>query len=167
MVWLHKAASDKSRVLRVKDRAEMETLPEYHNASGRQVVAPLCPWMTVPRESRYPRVKSNVTFSRFTDCLKELIDMQTGGDIEWIPAAGTLLQAAALGGSHGQRNDDDLDLLLITTLNRTAEEHCTNNAIGNHFFHRVESINEATLNSLNGPNGQYVFANRCICGFRV
>ena len=88
----------------------------------------------------------------------------------WIPAAGVLLQCTALGGSHGQRNDDDLDVLLVTTLNRTAEEHCSNNAIGGHFFQRVASINEATLRNLSVPEARRAFVNRCVCeynGFKL
>ena len=126
---------------------------------------PLCPWMTVPLEVRYPRVKSNITFRRATDCMKELNEQQANGTILWIPASGSLLQSTALGGSHGQSNDDDLDILLLTTLNKTAEQHCTNNAIGNFFFSFVQSSSSGSINKSSIAASHPAFANRCVCEF--
>ena len=118
-----------------------------------------CHWMSLPLKIRYPRYRTNVTFPRMFQCIKELNAKQDNKTILWLPAAdtGSLLQPVALGGSHGFRTDSDLDIWLLTTLDLGIYEHCSTDVIGKHFFQRVQEINETTL-----PKR---FQNRCECEF--
>ena len=92
-------------------------------------------------------------------CFKELNEKQYAGSILWLPApgSGSLLQPVALGGNHGFKSDNDLDIQLVTTLDLDIYEHCSNDAIGNFGFTRVEQINRRTI-----PKH---FQNRCECEF--
>ena len=119
-----------------------------------------CHWMSLPPKIRYPRYRSNITSPRMFQCLKELNAKQDNKTILWLPApTGSLLQPVALGGSHGFRSDLDLDIWLLTTLDLGIEEHCSTKFhwYGNHWFQRVQEINETTL-----PKR---FQNRCECEF--
>ena len=118
-----------------------------------------CYWMSLPLKVRYPRFRTDITFPRMFQCFKELNALQDNKKILWlpIPKSGSLLQPVALGGSHGFQNDNDLDIWLLTTLDLGAHEHCSTTAVDNHFFQRVQEINETTL-----PKR---FQNRCECEF--
>ena len=121
---------------------------------------PPCHWMSLPLKIRYPRYRTNITFPRMIQCLKELNVKQDKKKIRWLPApnSGSLMQPVALGGSHGFANDYDLDIDLLTTLNLGAFEHCSmNGIIGNHSVQRVREINESTIPKM--------FQNRCECEF--
>ena len=101
-----------------------------------------CPWMRVPESVRYPRRKSSKTLPRAMICMKDLVEKQNKGEILWFPIDGTLLQTVGMGGSHGFVDDDDVDIMLVSTLNLSADDYCSNDALGldkQHFW-KVKNV---------------------------
>ena len=136
-----------------------ETFSTRHPLPNTPIEVQPCHWMSLPIKIRYPRFRTDITFPRIFQCIKELNALQDNKKILWLPnpVSGTLLQPVALGGSHGFKNDKDLDIRLLTTLELGPNEHCSTDVIGYNFFQRVREINEDTL-----PKE---FQNRCECEF--
>ena len=95
-----------------------ETFSTRNPLPNTQIDVQPCHWMSLPLKIRYPRYRANITFPRMLECFKDLNAKQDNKKIMWLPApvSGSLLQPVALGGSHGFKMDNDLDILLLTTL---------------------------------------------------
>ena len=77
-----------------------------------------CPWMTIPKASRYPRKSMQVqskegSTSNFYNCFGALNDKWQKQKLRYVPVGGFLLSAIARGEFHGHSNDMDLDTIVL------------------------------------------------------
>ena len=90
---------------------------------------PVCPWMKLPRNIRYPRFAAQIAPEAnevVRDCIQRLNKRQDDGEILWAPepATGSLLQPVALGGWHGATHDLDWDYSVLLRRDLPTEDLC-------------------------------------------
>ena len=95
-----------------------------------------CPWMTIPKSSRYPRNSETIqpkpgSTSKFHTCLKALNDEWQKNTIRYSPIGGFLLSAIARGQFHGHSNDLDLDNIIVGEASAKRIPGCSGMHLGN------------------------------------
>lgn len=97
---------------------------------------PACSWMSVPLVMRYPRTRKVAAPQAMRECVDRLWQWQEQGDILFQMLEGQGLGATAAGGFHGNFDDGDLDIKMISQLQQfpTLYAHCPGFDLGQYGF---------------------------------
>ena len=100
-----------------------------------------CPWMDLPTPSRYPRnqPKRRPPY-KLWECFDKMWQWQQDGQILFILYEGQGLAAITGGGFHGNDDDDDLDMKMLSRLYPNVDGHCPGAAMGNWGFSPAPSV---------------------------
>jgi len=92
--------------------------------------------MKEPATERYPRVHSSPLSHRSSiyKCMAKLAAYQERGDFVFVPFGGIGLTAMTIGGSHGNGDDDDIDLKSVSRVNKSLHDHCDGVNLGPYGF---------------------------------
>ena len=146
----HGSEYDCHSVDRHEHRATSSTLREYGFAN--------CSWMSRPPALRYPRSRSGNAVgapNNMLACVEQLWQWQEQGSLLFVVFEGQGLGARMAGGFHGNQDDGDLDVRMVSELYDHLAQHCEDADLGGFGFHKVPVVGGvAGMKAVLAKNGE-------------